>query len=1328
MKITLIFATLFTFIQIASSQFSLPEDLTKYYQYEKNQTVDFDLDGDIDLIGVEENLILLRNDGNGEFEKIMLTNSWQFMNPYIFIGDLNNDSYPDIVVRNNPNNDDEVSIYCYLNDGAGGLQSSQIINPSSEVVFYYAQLIDFDIDGDLDFVGRQGYSHTVLSILRNMGNMTFQEETDSLDFTFRGIFDIDADNDPDIFGSNNNGYLVSFNNGTGVFDQPEFVDFQPQGSSVPFYFKDVNMDGDVDLLSINIIDDELGIYKNEGNLVFTFTEAHPYDNAIPLVFEDINYDNYPDILYSKSTSYVSPHHHYLLNNGDGTFANSQSLGLNMISPYTAADNGYKAVADFDNNGFLDILIGNQKLFKSNGVFDFEPWQEIMHTDYELKLRLMDVNNDNIDDVVYTTNSGMRYQLGLANGYYSPDTIHIGAFGNYSSIIMDVTVTDFNQDGFDDIYYLIANNGTHVMKMFVNNGDGTFTASQIQPLPSYINQSVVADLSGDGFPDIFYYDINDAFIGWVENLGNLTFSAPVALFSGPFADCGINYMDAEGDGDNDIVYTQSYNGTQTVCYLPNDGYGSTFSAPILLSQGVAGSIECVTISDLNDDGEPDFLIGTSTIVQPTFNQIQIYYGNGLGNYTLSDQLTSYPLKSVGATDINNDGLIDLVVHESDYQLSILSQESLGEFSAPWCPINFLEINMDNFVFEEDRDLLFVNRTITPGIFRSVNNYYSNRVSGTMYVDMDNDGQNGAQDMPIPYHALDLLPSDQQIYTNTNGVFTASASDGTNLLTPMPLTNFELVTLPATYQFDAIPASDSVFQTSFGYVPNTQVENLDVQLIGGFPRCNTTVNYWIDISNLGTTIPSGIIELKLDSLIEFVSGSMVPDSVVGQSIYWHFDSLNYFVDVPLLLVNVEMPDFNSAGELLSSQLFAYVTDPGGAVLSVYTDSLFQIVRCAYDPNDKTAEPSGIGPEGFIPVGSDWLEYTIRFQNTGNDTAVNIVILDELDADLDVTTFTPLSFSFPPEVVINSEGLVSFSFQAIYLPDSNVNEPASHGFIRYRIRLKDNLAINTQITNTARIYFDVNPAIITNTALNTLFDCNLTTNYTVPTYSCEGTPLEGFVETEIQESTISWEIGMEEQTGDSFTWIPAESGTYDLSIVVSNNLCSSDTTVDIVIFDTPIIELGVLAADTICIQDGVFTLPSSNPVGGSWSGAGVSGNTFTPITEGVNSIIYTFTNQDNCFASDSITIFVENCLSIENQIDELFSIYPNPVTNSLNIVVDAETTGFDLALFNTLGESLFNKVLSGHKNYTIQVSELPKGVYMLRLVQLGSRESYMRKIIKE
>ena len=117
---------------------------------------------------------------------------------------------------------------------------------------------------------------------------------------------------------------------------------------------------------------------------------------------------------------------------------------------------------------------------------------------------------------------------------------------------------------------------------------------------------------------------------------------------------------------------------------------------------------------------------------------------------------------------------------------------------------------------------------------------------------------------------------------------------------------------------------------------------------------------------------------------------------------------------------------------------------------------------------------------------MEYTIRFQNTGNDTAFNIEILDTLDVSvLDPTTFQSGVSSHPYTVSIYDNAIVKWRFENILLPDSFVNEPASNGLMKFQIQTRPNLPNGTVINNSAAIYFDYNAAIITNTSLITVDD---------------------------------------------------------------------------------------------------------------------------------------------------------------------------------------------------------------------------------------------------
>jgi hypothetical protein len=139
-------------------------------------------------------------------------------------------------------------------------------------------------------------------------------------------------------------------------------------------------------------------------------------------------------------------------------------------------------------------------------------------------------------------------------------------------------------------------------------------------------------------------------------------------------------------------------------------------------------------------------------------------------------------------------------------------------------------------------------------------------------------------------------------------------------------------------------------------------------------------------------------------------------------------------------------------------------------------------SYDPNDKQGFPVGVLDEHYIPRDQP-IEYLIRFQNTGTDTAFTVVIRDTLDASLDPGSLRVLGSSHPHTFQLSGQYAASFVFNNIMLPDSNVNEPASHGFVKFLISPKPGLPNAALVQNRAAIYFDFNEPVITNTTWHTL-----------------------------------------------------------------------------------------------------------------------------------------------------------------------------------------------------------------------------------------------------
>ena len=145
--------------------------------------------------------------------------------------------------------------------------------------------------------------------------------------------------------------------------------------------------------------------------------------------------------------------------------------------------------------------------------------------------------------------------------------------------------------------------------------------------------------------------------------------------------------------------------------------------------------------------------------------------------------------------------------------------------------------------------------------------------------------------------------------------------------------------------------------------------------------------------------------------------------------------------------------------------------------YFDEMCRTVTGSYDPNDKQGFPTGFGDDHLIEQNVD-LDYLIRFQNTGTDTAFTVVIRDNLSEFLDLTTLRPGASSHPYDLEIVNGRTLKFTFNNIFLPDSTTNEAASHGWVEFHIAQALDNPIGTLIENRADIFFDGNAPILTNT----------------------------------------------------------------------------------------------------------------------------------------------------------------------------------------------------------------------------------------------------------
>jgi uncharacterized repeat protein (TIGR01451 family) len=141
-------------------------------------------------------------------------------------------------------------------------------------------------------------------------------------------------------------------------------------------------------------------------------------------------------------------------------------------------------------------------------------------------------------------------------------------------------------------------------------------------------------------------------------------------------------------------------------------------------------------------------------------------------------------------------------------------------------------------------------------------------------------------------------------------------------------------------------------------------------------------------------------------------------------------------------------------------------------------------SFDPNDKLVLPAGLFTQHLTAFGQV-LEYTVRFQNTGNDYAYKVVVTDTLSENLDMSSLRLAGASHPYKFTVVGKGrpVLTWTFDNINLPDSARDQAGSNGFVKFTVLPLGNLPEGTRIENFGDIFFDYNPPVRTNTVFNTL-----------------------------------------------------------------------------------------------------------------------------------------------------------------------------------------------------------------------------------------------------
>ena len=561
-----------------------------------------------------------------------------------------------------------------------------------------------------------------------------------------------------------------------------------------------------------------------------------------------------------------------------------------------------------------------------------------------------------------------------------------------------------------------------------------------------------------------------------------------------------------------------------------------------------------------------------------------------------------------------------------------------------------------------------------------------IAGTVYKDANGGCVTDGTDPRVSPIKVMLYQSgllQQQVFTTMDGNYSFNTNIGTYELkvdtAGLPFN----VSCPAsgTYTTNLITTDSLDYAANFGLTCKPDYDlgiNSLVHTMGMFFPANiATVK--IKAGDLtaafGTTCNteslSGTVQLTFNGPIAYQNslGSVSPTLVTGNTVTWNVSDFS-LVDIDNSFVLSFVTDtFPLPGSFACFDVIISAstgTDNNGSNNSI--NQCFEVVN-SFDPNFKEVSPSQTHAPG------DWLTYTIHFQNTGTAAAQHIKLIDTLDANLDVASFQLLDASHHNITQVLPGDIVHFNFPNINLPDSTSNEPESHGWVQYKIKTDATILPNTEIHNTASIYFDFNDPVVTNDAVTVYCDpAVFAQNVSI----CQGDSV---------------------QVGSHYYML---AGTYTTSIPTSAGCDSVITTT-----------VSVLPADaTIAMNGSTFTAPANaltyqwincsnnEPISGATnqSYAGTFGETYA--------VQLTYAN--GC----AVTSECEQLTGIDGITVNAFALSPNPASDFTTLSAAQSFSNALLKVYDMTGRLMLQQEVDGSE-IKLNLANLIAGFYTVNLV---------------
>ncbi len=378
-----------------------------------------------------------------------------------------------------------------------------------------------------------------------------------------------------------------------------------------------------------------------------------------------------------------------------------------------------------------------------------------------------------------------------------------------------------------------------------------------------------------------------------------------------------------------------------------------------------------------------------------------------------------------------------------------------------------------------DDILVNNTLNTDL-----TVFANKATGTVFFDANSNMVFDSTETPIILQKIKFPGQNNWVWTNslgyyelpTNGIGIFNIQCDTTLLNNP---DFSIVPFTQSANFTALYQVDSL--NDFAVQPVGVKNDLKIEIRKMNGLANNLGGYQIFYQNTGNTILNPSITFYGDSTLTFNYCLISPTLISQDSIHWMLPSIGPFA-MKAFSVYFNVPGNWFATGSYSANAVIYPLVGDFNPLDNFDSTIMNSSPgYPYDPNSIEVDQDTLTIAELS--NSPFLEYTINFQNVGTDTATNVRIENLISSNLDLQTLEILGTSHTMDIhyiSINNPRLLKFQFDNIFLPDSNIDEPASHGFITYIIKPISTLIAGDSIPNTADIYFDFNAPITTNTAL--------------------------------------------------------------------------------------------------------------------------------------------------------------------------------------------------------------------------------------------------------